>query len=139
MFGKILCANDGSEHAFRALALAITIAKENNSELHMVSVEEIDYLPVLIEDIKQETEKAARRFHAVLQQARSMAEKESVKLETHILAGHPVRDIVDLAANLEIDLVVIGSKGRSQLYKLLIGSRVDQIVHLAHCPVLVVR
>jgi nucleotide-binding universal stress UspA family protein len=39
MFRKILHANDGSEHAFHALALALAIAKQNNSELHMVSVE----------------------------------------------------------------------------------------------------
>ena len=45
MFSKILQANDGSEHAFHALSLALLIAKQNNSELHMVSVEEIDYTP----------------------------------------------------------------------------------------------
>ena len=43
MFAKILHANDGSEHAFHALSLALAIAQQNNSELHMVSVEEIDY------------------------------------------------------------------------------------------------
>ena len=43
MFAKILHANDGSEHAFHALSLALAVAKQNNSELHMVSVEEIDY------------------------------------------------------------------------------------------------
>jgi nucleotide-binding universal stress UspA family protein len=45
MFGKILHANDGSEHAFRALALALAIANQNRSELHIVCVEEIPYLP----------------------------------------------------------------------------------------------
>jgi len=43
MFAKILHANDGSEQAFHALSLALAIAQQNNSELHMVSVEEIDY------------------------------------------------------------------------------------------------
>jgi nucleotide-binding universal stress UspA family protein len=38
MFGKILHANDGSEHAFRALALALAIAKQNRSEVHIVCV-----------------------------------------------------------------------------------------------------
>jgi nucleotide-binding universal stress UspA family protein len=55
MFKKILCANDGSEHATRALALAISIAKDHASELHMVSVEEIDYMPEFIEEVREET------------------------------------------------------------------------------------
>jgi nucleotide-binding universal stress UspA family protein len=139
MFSKILCANDGSERAFRALALSITIASEHNSELHMVSVEEIDYLPEFIEEIREEIGTAARRFHTVLQRARKLAEEHRLKLHTHILAGHPVRDIVRLASELEADLLVIGSAGHSELYERMLGSRADQLVHLASCPVLVVR
>jgi nucleotide-binding universal stress UspA family protein len=139
MFSKILHANDGSERAFHALALAITIAKENQSELHMVCVEEIDYMPEFIEELREETGTAARRFHTVLQRARAMAEESHVKLHTHVLAGHPVRDIVELAAELKVDLLVIGSAGHSELYERMLGSRADRLVHLAHCPVLVVR
>jgi nucleotide-binding universal stress UspA family protein len=139
MFGKILCANDGSERAFHALALAITIANENDSELHMVSVEEIDYLPEFIEEVREEIGTAARRFHTVLQRARAMAERDHVKLHTHVLAGHPVRDIVELAADLKVDLLVIGSAGHSEIYERMLGSRADRLVHLAGCPVLVVR
>jgi nucleotide-binding universal stress UspA family protein len=139
MFGKILCANDGSERAFHALALAITIAKENDSELHMVSVEEIDYMPEFIEEVREEIGTAARRFHTVLQRARAMAEKDHVELHTHVLAGHPVRDIVALAADLKVDLLVIGSAGHSEIYERMLGSRADRLVHLAGCPVLVVR
>jgi len=139
MFEKILCANDGSERAFRALALAIKITQENNSELHMVSVEEIDYMPEFIEEVREEIGTAARRFHKVLQRARQMAEESRVKLHTHVLAGHPVRDIVELAAELKADLLVIGSAGHSELYERMLGSQADRIVHLASCPVLVVR
>jgi len=139
MFSKILHANDGSEHAFRALALAIAIAKQNNSELHMVSVEEIDYMPEFIEEVRQETGTAARRFHAVLQRARALAEEHQVKLQTHVLAGHPVRDVVQLAAQLKVELLVIGATGHSALYERMIGSRADRIVQLAPCPVLVVK
>lgn len=63
MFGRILCANDGSERAFRALTLAVALAKENGAELHMVSVEEIDHMPEFIEEIREQTGTAARRFH----------------------------------------------------------------------------
>ena len=139
MFGKILHANDGSEHAFHALSLALAMAKQNNSELHMISVEEIDYMPAFIEEVREETGTAARRFHSVLQRARAMAQEQSVKLHTHVVAGHPVRDIVALASELKVDLLVIGATGHSALYERMIGSRADRIMQLAQCPVLVVK
>jgi nucleotide-binding universal stress UspA family protein len=55
MFAKILHANDGSAPAFKALELALALAKQNRSELHLVSVMEIDYMPEFVEDIRQET------------------------------------------------------------------------------------
>jgi nucleotide-binding universal stress UspA family protein len=139
MFSKILHGNDGSEHAFHALAMALALAKQNNSDLHMVSVEEIDYMPEFIEEVREQTGTAARRFHKVLQRARAMAEESHVKLETHVIAGHPVRDIVVLAKELEVELLVIGATGHSALYDRLIGSQAARIVQLAHCPVLVVK
>jgi nucleotide-binding universal stress UspA family protein len=139
VFAKILCANDGSERAFRALALAMTIAKEHSAELHMVSVEEVDYLPEFIEEVREEVGTAARRFHKVLQRARAMAEEKGIKLHTHVLAGHPVRDIVKLASTLKADLLVVGSSGHSEIYERMLGSRADRLVHFAPCPVLVVK
>ena len=62
-----------------------------------------------------------------------------VKLHTHVIAGHPARDIVDLAQDLKAELLVIGATGHSARYERLIGSRADRIVQLAHCPVLVVK
>jgi nucleotide-binding universal stress UspA family protein len=139
MFRKILHANDGSEHAFRALAFAISLAKQNNSELHMISVEEIDYMPEFIEEVREETGTAARRYHPAIQRAKALAERSQVKLHTHVVAGHPVRDIVDFAKDISAELLVIGATGHSALYERLIGSRADRIVQLAHCPVLVVK
>jgi nucleotide-binding universal stress UspA family protein len=74
MFAKILHANDGSAPAFKALELALALAKQNRSELHLVSVMEIDYMPEFVEDIRQETGMAVRRFHGVLQRAHALAE-----------------------------------------------------------------
>jgi nucleotide-binding universal stress UspA family protein len=139
MFSKILHANDGSDHAFKALALALEIARQNKSELHMISVEEVDYMPEFIEEVRQEAGTAARRFHTVLQRARAMAEQHDVKLQTHIVAGHPVRDVVQMAASLKAELLVIGATGHSALYERMIGSRADRIVQIAPCPVLVVK
>jgi nucleotide-binding universal stress UspA family protein len=139
MFPKILHANDGSEHAFNAFELALAIAQQNNSELHMVCVEEIDYMPEYIEEVREETGSAARRFHKVVQRARALAESRNVKLHTHLIPGHPVRDIVELAAKLDVALLVIGATGHSAIYERLVGSRADRIMQLAQCPVLVVK
>ena len=128
MFRKILHGNDGSERAF-----------QNNSELHMVSVEEIDYMPEFIEEIREEIGTAARRFHGVLQRARAMAEERHVKLHTHVVPGHPVRGIVKLAADLNVDLLVIGATGHSAFYERNVGSRADHIMQLAKCPVLIMK
>jgi len=68
-----------------------------------------------------------------------MAEKDQVKLHTHLLAGHPVRDIVQLAAELKVELLVIGATGHSALYERMLGSRADRVMQLAQCPVLVVK
>ena len=139
MFSRILHANNGSEHAFHALTVALAIAKQNESDLHMVSVEEIDYMPEFVEEVREETRTAARRFHTVLQRARAMAEESHVNLKTHVVAGHPVRDVVILAADLKVELLVIGAKGHSALYERMVGSRADRIMHLAQCPVLIVK
>jgi nucleotide-binding universal stress UspA family protein len=139
MFKRILHANDGSDHAFDALALALRMAKESNSELHVVCVEEIDYMPEFIEEVREETATAARRFHTALRRARAMAEVQQVPLETHVVAGHAVRDILRLAEDLSADLIVIGGTGHSSFYERMLGTTAGRVVHLAKCPVLVVK
>jgi nucleotide-binding universal stress UspA family protein len=139
MFKKILHANDGSDHASKALLYALDIAKQNKAELHMVSIEEIPSMPEYIEEVREEKNTAARRYRAVVQRATAMAQEHHVKLQTHILAGHPVRDIVKLAAELNIDLLVIGATGHSAFYERMIGSRADRLIQLAPCPVLVIK
>jgi glutathione-regulated potassium-efflux system ancillary protein KefC len=111
MFAKILNANDGSDHADKALSLALRLARQNEAELHMVCVEEIPALPEFIEQIRETTAVAGRRFHRVVQNARSRAEQERLVFHSHVLAGHPVRTIVELAGRLPADLLVIGARG----------------------------
>ena len=139
MFKRILHANDGSDQAFGALALALQIACENQSELHVVCVEEIDYMPEFIEEVREETGTAARRFHVALQRARAMAEERHVPVRTHVVAGHAVRDIVGMAEDLQADLLVIGGTGHSSFYERMLGTTAARVVHLAKCPVLVVK
>jgi nucleotide-binding universal stress UspA family protein len=139
MFKTLLHANDGSEPAFRALKMAIDIARQDAAALHLVCVEEIPPMPEYLEEIREAKGTAARRFHTVVERARHMAKAGGIDLHMHVLSGHPVRVIVDLASRIHADLMVIGATGHSALYERLIGSRADRIVQLAPCPVLVVK
>jgi len=137
MFTRILHANDGSDHAFNALKLALRIAKKDGAELHMVSVEEKGHMPELVAE--RDTRATTLRFDKTLQQARALADESHVKLRSHVLTGHPVRNIIKLATDLNADLIVVGASGHSALYDRMIGSRAQKILHHATCPVLVVR
>ena len=139
MFKTVLHANDGSEPAFRALTLAIDIAKQNAAALHLVCVEEIPPMPEYLEEIREAKDTAARRVHTVIDRARHLARARDLDLHVHVLSGHPVRMIVDLAPRIGADLLVIGATGHSALYERLIGSRADRIVQLSPCPVLVIK
>ena len=137
MFTRILHANDGSDHAFNALKLALRIAKKDAAELHMVSVEERGHMPELSEE--DDTVATTVRFDKTVQQARALAEKSHVKLLTHVLVGHPARSVIKLGKDLGADLIIVGASGHSALYDRMIGSRAQKILHHATCPVLVVK
>ncbi len=139
MFKKILHANDGSEGAFRALSVALDLARQSKAELHLVSVEEISQFPETIEEVRAEKGAADRRFRKVMKRARNLAAARKVELKTHVLTGHPVVSILDVAKDLGADLLVIGATGHYALHERMIGSRADRLVHLSSCPVLVVK
>jgi nucleotide-binding universal stress UspA family protein len=96
-------------------------------------------MPEYIEDVREAKGIAARRFHPVLERARAQAGQNRIKLQLHVLSGHPVRMIVDLVDEIGADLLVIGATGHSAFYERMVGSRADRIIQLAACPVLVVK
>jgi nucleotide-binding universal stress UspA family protein len=115
------------------------MARQNAAALHLVCVEEIPQMPEYIEEVREAKGIAARRFRPVVERARLRAEQSNIKLQVHVVSGHPVRMIVDLVDEIGTDLLVIGATGHSALYERMIGSRADRIVQLAACPVLVVK
>ena len=96
-------------------------------------------MPNSIEEIREETGTAARRFHTVLQRARAMAAEQNVTLTTHVIPDDAVRDILALAKELKVELLVIGGTGHSAFYERMVGSTAARVVLLAPCPVLVVK
>jgi len=104
-----------------------------------VCVEEIPPMPEYIEEVREATGIAARRFRPIVERARFRAGQNGLNLPVHVVSGHPVRMIVDLVDEIGADLLVIGATGHSALYERMVGSRADRIVQLAACPVLVVK
>src|SRR5438132_13225272 len=121
MFRIILHANDGSIPAFKALDLAIAVAKQNAAALHLVCVEEIPPMPEYIEEIREAKGIAARRFHPIVERARLQAEQSRVKMQVHVISGHPVRMSVDLVDEVRADWLVSGAAWASAVLERLGG------------------
>jgi nucleotide-binding universal stress UspA family protein len=102
-------------------------------------VEERGHMPELAEERQGSAGTKTIRFDKTVQRACTMAEESHVKIHTHVLTGHPVRNVIKLAADLKADLLVVGASGHTALYDRMIGSRAQKILHHAVCPVLVVK
>lgn len=62
----------------------------------------------------------------------------AVDLETLVLEGNPAEEIVRVAKERSIDLIVVGSHGRGGITRAIVGSVADKVTRTAHCPVMIV-
>jgi len=139
-FRKILVAYDGSEHARKALDVAIKLAVVTGAELHSISVEED--LPKYVATVGEFEEVKRQRdayFEQLTTEAQEMAWTYGVKLHTHVQAGHEVETIVRFCQDGEFDLLVIGFMGHSRIFERVWGSTSQSLTRLAPCSVLVVK
>jgi nucleotide-binding universal stress UspA family protein len=143
----ILVPVDGSEWSFRAAKYAVKIAKMSNAQIvcvhAVVSLPTSAYanvhagvlVPRYIEEAKKEAQKWFDEINAIAKKA------GVVRLSTEfILDVFSVADaLITYAERNNIDLIVIGTKGRTGLKKFVLGSVASGVVSHAKCPVLVVR
>jgi nucleotide-binding universal stress UspA family protein len=138
MYKKILIANNGSEGAFKALVEALRLAHFHESEAHMIYVEE--NIPSNAPETSGEKKALDRKFAELVANAEAEAEHHGVKLKSHMVLGRPAEAIVDfLLSRGGFDLLVVGFKGHSALYRRILGKTGDRLVELAPCAVLVVK
>jgi len=141
MFNKILVALDGSEISLRAYEHALDLAKKNNAELHALYVVEkgiaasapVDTNRVLI------SHKLEDEGRELLKLQYEKAKDAGVELISHLEEGHAGDIIIDIAKNLECDLIVLGSLGKTKLDRLLLGSVSSYVVKSAKTNILVIR
>ena len=146
-FKNILVPVDGSEFSIRALEYAVQIVKRFNSKLialHIVpSSIRYDFF------MSKKDYEINSPFNQVLQFAymeaqkwfEEVREKIDVEFKTDVVIAEEsiVKEIIEYSERENIDLIVIGTRGRTGVKKLLLGSTASGVVTYAHCPVLVVR
>ncbi len=141
---KILFPTDFSETSQEAAKYAVSYAQEFGSKvyvLHIVNEKIISEglnLPRLIsvEDLEAEMTKEAKKR---LQLFLGEEEAEGIDFETVIKRGVPFLEIIRFAKENDIDLIVIGTHGRSGFEHIIFGSTAEKVVRKAPCPVLSVR
>lgn len=138
---RILLATDFSENSRVAEEYACELARRFGAELHLLSVvqepvltaPELGTLPLVnIEELRQSAEQGLARLpHSSL--------PPSIRVVRATQLGSPFVEIVRYAREQAIDLIVLGTHGRTGLLHVFMGSVAENVVRKAGCPVLTVR
>lgn len=146
---RILTAVDGSPAALKAVAFAAELARACAAELILTTVL-AEPLPEAASDLEDyarlehiETAKpglAIAGAEAVLDEARQAAAANgATRISVETALGDPAEQIVALAQRQRAELIVVGSRGRSRLADLVLGSVAERVARTAPCPVTIVR
>jgi universal stress protein A len=137
---RILVPVDFSTCSKKALAYAVPFAKQFGAEIVIAYVVQ-PYIPV--------PEMGAVDTTAVLAQMREGGKSEleklhlsitdDVKIKTSLRVGHPAQEIVKAAAEIDADLILLSTHGRTGLGRAFFGSVAEHVTRYARCPVLTVR
>jgi nucleotide-binding universal stress UspA family protein len=139
LFKKILIATDGSKRTQNAVELGLKIAKEQHSRVYAIYVVDTVTFTSIPMDVtwenmyqllKDEGEEAVK---AVKDSA------PDVDVETHVLEGNPAVEITKFAGDNGMDLIVMGTLGKSGIDRILLGSTAEKVIRIANCPVLVIK
>jgi len=148
MVSKILVPTDGSKTALKAIKYAVDLAKQLNASVIALSiidnrsfiaqtVSAVDTPTHVIEPIEDYLREAAKGYAGEIEK---LCDKNDVKSETVIATGHPAENIVKQAKKSKVDLIVMGSHGRSALAASVLGSVAYGVIHdQTKVPVLIVR
>jgi nucleotide-binding universal stress UspA family protein len=145
---KILVAVDGSKPSLNASTYAIDLAKRNDAELIVLYI--VSPIPFIsdsqfgyanIGGMKEIDTIGKEIGQLEVNKVKLKATKKKVRVKTDVLIKYTsvVKEIVEYQEKKKIDMIVIGSRGKTGFEKLLLGSVANGVVTHAHCPVLVVK
>jgi nucleotide-binding universal stress UspA family protein len=148
---KIMVAIDGSETSMRAAEYAIAMTKNaNNKDVQLIGITILDlgrlsysFFVAAPSYGSKELEEKRQEAKMWLNQLDRLSKENNVpKFKSEIIEDVVSRiggAIVNYAEKEKVDLIVVGTRGRSGLKRMLIGSVASDVLHYAHCPVMIVK
>lgn len=139
LFKKILIATDGSKRTQDAVEMGLKLAREHGSKVYAVYVVDTVTFASIPMDVTWES------MYQLLKDEGEDAVKAvkdaapDVDVETHVLEGNPAVEITRFAGEKGVDLIVMGTLGKSGIDRLLLGSTAEKVIRIANCPVLVIK
>lgn len=140
LFKNILIATDGSKRTQNAVDMGLKIAKERGSKVYAVYVVDTVTFTSIPMDVAWEN------MYQLLKDEGEDAVKvvkdgapEGVDVETQVLEGNPAVEITKFANENGVDLIVMGTLGKSGIDRILLGSTAEKVIRIASCPVLVIK
>jgi universal stress protein A len=139
---RILCPTDFSHFTDAALSYASSLAAESGATLYIAHVDEFREAGAALGEpafAYSSPLMVADRSDVRRQLGQVQPTLSHVTFEHRYLEGEPVREIVAFAERERVDLIVMGSHGRTGLSRLLMGSVAEGVARRATCPVLIVK
>ncbi|WP_437229890.1 universal stress protein [Planctomicrobium sp. SH661] len=140
---KILLAVDGSTHSQEAIRFVAGFPFQSPPEIslvHVCFVQDLhDFGDVISRDVNKLVDDFRAEGEKLLAQGAKKFDNVSPNVSTHMLDGHPAKEILRFAKETQSDLIVIGSRGLSSMNRFLLGSVSEKVALYAPCSVLVVR
>jgi nucleotide-binding universal stress UspA family protein len=137
MFRRILVAIDGSDYTARVIPTALEIAQKFGSQVFVLHVAEHDRGRSAVHSTESVAE-AMKLVGDAVRQLKAVGIDAGGQVH-EVVAGRIAKDIVETADDLGSDLIVMGSRGLSDVQGILLGSVTHQVMHLARVAVLVAR
>ena len=137
----VLVPIDFSRHTHRVVQAATTLTREYQAQITLMHVLESVALPSAygIEPQVTDTSLVRSRVSDRLSQEVNYLKDQGLDASSRIRSGHPASEILTVAETTDIDLIAIGTAGRTGLSRFLMGSVAEKVVRQAPCPVLSVR
>jgi nucleotide-binding universal stress UspA family protein len=138
---RILVAIDGSDAAHKATRMAADVAQRFGARMTLVYVVPRLLLPPDVYGLTVAEVEKEQRAHGekLVSEALTRLGEPGVEADTRILSGPPAESIAEAAQAEDVDLVVVGSRGRGAAARVLLGSTSTRLVHICPKPILVVH